>query len=83
MSFLKHERATMHLNLQARSARLRTLNEMASHICGELTDLIESAVHNGATKSLLPQVTQRNRRRWFPNIREISNRPRETKTRPF
>jgi hypothetical protein len=29
----------------------------ATHICSKLIDVIESAVHNGATKSLVPQVT--------------------------
>jgi hypothetical protein len=28
----------------------------ATHVCGKLIDLIESAVHDGATKSLVPQV---------------------------
>ena len=28
----------------------------ATHVCGELIDLIEAAIDNGATKALVPQV---------------------------
>ena len=31
----------------------------AAHVCGKLIDLIKSAVDDGATKSLVPQVAHR------------------------
>jgi hypothetical protein len=32
------------------------MEQAAAHVCSELIDLIETAVHDGTTKSLVPQV---------------------------
>jgi hypothetical protein len=48
------------------------LEPAAGHVCSELIDLIEAAVRDSATKSLIPQVTHHEIMSSVSKIHEIS-----------
>jgi hypothetical protein len=52
----------------------------AAHVRSELIDLIEAAVHDGAPKSLVPQVAHHEIMSSVSKIHEISSPPQRTQT---